>query len=52
MPDQPDDPILFETSADLRDGLTDHHEVASELRVRIYKKGSGAYFARTGQSFH
>ncbi|GGI85434.1 hypothetical protein GCM10007973_22480 [Polymorphobacter multimanifer] len=41
MPDQPDEANPFETSADLRDWLANHHEVASELWVRIYKNGSG-----------
>lgn len=41
MPEQPDDVLSFETPADLRDWLATHYSVASELWVRIYKKGAG-----------
>jgi len=41
MPERPKNTLSFETSADLRAWLAENHEVASELWVRIYKKGSG-----------
>tara|TARA_R100000322_G_scaffold94439_8_gene59141 strand:+ start:48190 stop:48780 length:591 start_codon:yes stop_codon:yes gene_type:complete len=35
------DPIPFETRADLERWLAQHHDSATELLVRVYKKGSG-----------
>jgi uncharacterized protein YdeI (YjbR/CyaY-like superfamily) len=41
MSEQPNDVLSFETPADLRDWLCTHHNVASEVWVRVYKIGSG-----------
>jgi uncharacterized protein YdeI (YjbR/CyaY-like superfamily) len=41
MPEPPSRPISFETPADLTRWLAAHYEKASELWVRIHKKGSG-----------
>ena len=41
MPEQPSGVLSFETPADLRAWLANHHESATELWVRIYKKAFG-----------
>lgn len=40
MTKQQQDSLAFQTAAELRAWLADHHATASELWVRIYKKGS------------
>lgn len=41
MAKQPKDSVSFETAAGLSDWLAVHHNIESELWVRIFKKGSG-----------